>query len=55
MVLENQRIFAAYPDRPIPERAEWTGKLIRGGVYIEIRASSRQLVLDAARGLIQMH
>lgn len=55
MVLENQRIFAAYPDRPIPERAEWTGKLISGGVYIEIRASGRQLALDAARGLIQMH
>jgi hypothetical protein len=54
IALENQRIFAAYPDRPVPERAEWTGKLMRGGVYIQIRASSRQLVLDAARGLTQI-
>jgi hypothetical protein len=51
IAVENQRIFAAYPDRPIPERAQWTGRLMRGGLYIEIRASDRQLVLDAARSL----
>ena len=41
---------AALP-QAIPERAEWTGKLIPNGMYIELNASSRELLLAAARAL----
>jgi hypothetical protein len=51
IAIQNQRIFASHPDRPVPERAQWTGELIRAGIYIEIRASDRQSVLEAARSL----
>jgi hypothetical protein len=53
-VLENQRVFAASSGRPVLEPAEWTGELIRDGVYIKLRASSRQLLVDAAKALEPM-
>jgi len=51
MVLEDNSIFAGPGHPAIPERAEWTGKLIRNGMYIELSASSRDLLLAAARAL----
>jgi hypothetical protein len=51
MVLEDNSIFARPGHPAIPERAQWTGKLIRGEMYIELSASSRNLLLAAARAL----
>jgi hypothetical protein len=51
MVVEDNSIFAR-PGRPaIPERAEWSGKLVRDGMYVKLSASSRELLLAAARAL----
>jgi hypothetical protein len=48
-------------DPPAPEgsivlqhRGDWLGKLIRGGTYLQVSASSRELVLAAARMLEPM-
>ncbi|HEX9380106.1 MAG TPA: hypothetical protein VF891_01295 [Gaiellaceae bacterium] len=50
IVLEgDQRIVV--PPGSAPPPVEWSGRLIRKGLYIEIRASSRQLVLGVARAL----
>jgi hypothetical protein len=55
IVLENQAGFLVGANGvPAPGRPQWIGKLIRDGVYIQIQASSRQLVLDAARALERM-
>jgi hypothetical protein len=51
MVLKGNSIFARPGHLAIPERAEWTGKLIPNGMYIELNASSRELLLAAARAL----
>jgi hypothetical protein len=51
IVLEGNSIFAVPGQPAAPERAEWTGKLIRNGMYIELSAPSRDLVLAAARAL----
>ena len=44
-MLEDNSIFRGSP------RAEWTGKLIVDGMYVQIGARSRELVIDAARAL----
>jgi hypothetical protein len=51
MVLEDNSIFASPGRPPIPERAEWKGKLVRDGMYVKMSASSRELLLAAARAL----
>jgi hypothetical protein len=55
MVVEDNSIFATAGRRAIPERAEWTGKLIRGGIYVALSASSRDLLLAAAHALEPLH
>ena len=54
MVINDNSIFARPGAPAIPERAVWTGKLIRGGIYVELSASSRDLLLAAARALTEL-
>jgi hypothetical protein len=51
IVVKDNSLFVQPSHPAIPERAEWTGRLIRNGMYIELSASSRELLLAAARAL----
>jgi hypothetical protein len=53
LVLEANAGFVLPAGSPRPP-LEWTGKLIRNGLYLEIRGPSREIVLAAARALEAM-
>lgn len=53
LVLQNSSIVARSggPPPPVPEHGEWSGRLIADGMYVEVQASSRELLLAAVRAL----